>query len=204
MAKGPDTFTVGRGTAAPQGPRKKTLAGIVGVFVAGLLLTAIPREESGRTVKVDINPTTGAATITHVSGPQYLKAYLDIVGVATACDGLTGPEIRDARRKGTKFTEQQCTDMLEVALIKTAEDEKACAPQLWTPGREYPLFASISLGYNIGTRRFCTSTAAREFRAAHWRAGCEAILMWNRAGGRVVKGLADRRRRERDACIQGA
>lgn len=191
-----------RTTTAPK-PGKKTLAGVVGVFVAGLLFTAIPREESGRTVKADVQPS-GQVTLTHVSGPQYLKAYLDIVGVATACDGLTGPEIDAARRSGKKFTEQQCTDMLEQALIVHAEGVKKCAPQLWDKGRDYPMFASISLAYNIGVKGFCGSTAAKRFVARQWVAGCNAIPMWNKAGGRVVKGLVDRRRREQLACLKGA
>lgn len=45
--------------------------------------------------------------------------------------------------------------------------------------------------------------AARRFNAGNWRGGCDAFLMWNRAGGRVVRGLALRRARERALCLKG-
>lgn len=198
MAKAPAPMTY-----PSSKPGKKTLVGIVGVTVAGLLFTAIPKEESGRTVTAKVQPT-GQVTLTHVSGPQYLKAYLDIVGVATACDGLTGPEIDAARRKGTKFTEQQCTDMLEQALISKAEDVKACTPQLWDKGRDYPMFAAISLAYNVGSRNYCGSTVAKYNRVRQFVKACQSFYLWNKAGGRVVKGLVDRRSRETAACLKGA
>lgn len=183
---------------SPQ-PGKKTLAGVVGVLAATLILTFIPHEESGRTVNVSIDKTTGAATVTHISGPQYLKVYLDLVGVATACDGLT-----KGMKLGQKYTDQQCTEMLEAELIDTSEHIRACAPQLFVVGREYPLAASVSLAHNIGWPRFCSSTAARLFRAKSWRAGCNSFWMWRKAGGRIVKGLVDRRARETTLCLKGA
>jgi len=70
-------------------------------------------------------------------------------------------------------------------------------------GREQQLIASVSLAYNIGTGGFCRSTAARRFNAGNWRGGCDAFLMWNRAGGRVVRGLTLRRQRERAICLTG-
>jgi hypothetical protein len=67
--------------------KKGTLASIVGLATASLVLVQVPAEESGRTVSARIAPD-GVATITHVAGPQYLRVYLDLVGKATACDGL--------------------------------------------------------------------------------------------------------------------
>ena len=103
----------------------KTLAGILGsATAAAMLLTSIPAEESGRKVAVTIAPS-GAATVRHIAGRQYLNAYLDVVGVATACDGITkNIKIR------MRFTEAQCTVMLENALIEHAEGVIACVPGL--------------------------------------------------------------------------
>lgn len=77
----------------------------------------------------------------------------------------------------------------------------ACVPALY--GRGQQAAAAVSLAYNIGVGGFCRSTAARHFRAGRWREGCNAFLMWNRAGGRVVRGLTLRRQRERDLCVVG-
>jgi GH24 family phage-related lysozyme (muramidase) len=34
-------------------------------------------------------------------------------------------------------------------------------------------------------------------------AACEALTWWNKAGGRVYRGLVDRRAEERDLCLEG-
>lgn len=60
-----------------------------------------------------------------------------------------------------------------------------------------------ALIFNIGTGGFCRSTAARRFNAGNWRGGCDAFLMWNKAGGREVRGLTLRRQRERALCLKG-
>jgi len=182
-----------------------TLVGVVGAIAATLLFTSTPHEESGRKVDVKVDEATGQATITHISGPQYLRTYLDIVGVATACDGLTGAEINAARRTGKVFTEQQCTVMLEDALVVHAQAVLACTPSLRLdrPGRDFQRFAAVSLAYNIGAgaKGWCGSTARRRFEAGQWVAGCDAFKLWNKAGGRVIGGLVRRRAREWEGCV---
>lgn len=185
-------------------PRRGTLAAVVGIITAGLLLTHTPKEESGRTVKVEVAPD-GAAKVQHVSGKQYLRAYLDMVGVATACDGITRFGERKIRM-GDSFTEAQCAVMLEQALIVHAEGVMKCTPglALTIPRRHHARFAAVSLAYNIGVPRYCASTARRRFNEGRVLAGCDAITLWNKAGGRVVQGLVNRRARERAVCIKDA
>ena len=102
---------------------------------------------------------------------------------------------------GKRQTEAQCTDRLYEQIADHAKPVIACVPQL--RGRDAQLAASVSLAYNIGTAGFCRSTAAKRFRAGNWRGGCDAFLMWNRAGGKVVKGLTNRRIKEREMCVRG-
>lgn len=176
--------------------RKGTLAGVIGSVTAAIaLLTMTPAFESGRTVEASV-AVDGTATVRHVSGPQYLRAYLDIVKVPTACDGIT-----KGVRIGQTYTPAQCTALLEHELIVHAQGVIACVPGLY--GRANQAAAATSLAYNVGVGAFCGSTAARHFRAGRWRQGCDALLMWNRAGGRVVRGLVLRRQRERDLCVAG-
>lgn len=184
--------------------KRLTLVGVVGAATAALLFQTIPAEESGRKVEVSI-AADGAATVRHVSGKQYLRAYLDIVGVATACDGLTsyqGQKIRVSDR----FTEEQCATMLEDELVAHAQGVMACSPglSLTIPRRDYVRFAAVSLAYNIGVPRYCSSTAVRRFNTGRIREGCDAILLWNKAGGRVRPGLISRRSRERAKCLLDA
>ena len=83
--------------------QKKTLVGVVGLACAALLFQYIPKDESGRNVAVIANPQDNTVQITNLSGPQYLMVYLDMVGVATVCDGLTGPDVRALLKAGGKL-----------------------------------------------------------------------------------------------------
>jgi lysozyme len=157
----------------------------------------IPHDESGRTVRATVTDD-GALLVDHVSGPQYLRAYADIVGVWTICDGDT-----KGVRRGMVETEAGCTARLERQLVAHAKPVLACVPGLARKDRENQLVASVSLAYNIGTGGFCRSTAARRFNAGDWVGGCNAFLMWNKAGGREVRGLTLRRQRERALCLKG-
>lgn len=174
----------------------KTLAGVLGSAAAAVtVLTAVPLEESGRKVAVTIAPS-GAATVRHISGPQYLKAYLDSVKVPTACDGITR-----GVRLGQIYTPAQCSMLLQAELIETASHVVDCVPAL--KGRANQAAAAVSLAYNIGWPSFCRSTAARLFKAGRWAEGCDAFNMWVKAKGNVLPGLVARRGRERALCRTG-
>lgn len=121
--------------------------------------------------------------------------YRDIVGVLTVCYGETQGPMR-------RYSDAECSTMLN----KRVEADYAAPILRCVPGfkdRAYPFAASISLSYNIGTSAFCRSSAARMFNAGKWAAGCDAMLLWNKAGGRVVRGLVNRREAERKLCMKG-
>ncbi len=176
---------------------RSPLVALVGAGAAAALAVMIAKDESGRTVDASVT-RQGDLVVRHVSGPQYLRAYADIVGVWTICDGDT-----KGVRPGMVETEAGCVKRLERQLVNHAKPVLACVPALQDPRRQNQLVASVSLAYNIGTTGFCRSTAARRFNAGDWRGGCEAFLMWNKAGGRAVRGLTLRRQRERALCLTG-
>lgn len=183
------------------GPKPGTLAFIVGISAAAVLLVETPKEESGRTVEATVAPD-GTATVRHVSGRQYLTPYRDIAEIATACDGITR-----GVKMGQTYTEAQCTEMLERELVIHATGVMACVPGLKVEGRDNQRVAAVLLAYNIGVGGFCNSTVARRFNAGDWKGGCDAMLMWNKArvNGvlRPVTGLTRRREREREICRKG-
>lgn len=175
---------------------RKTLASVVGSTVAALaLFTLIPREESGRTVEATIAPDQ-SVQVRHISGRQYLRAYLDIVGVPTACDGIT-----KGVKLGQTFSEAQCAVMLERDIIAHAEPVIACMPGLY--GRPYQVVGAVSLAFNIGTAGVCKSSIPTYFNAGRWREGCDRLPLFNKAGGKVLPGLVARRAREREYCLTG-
>lgn len=61
--------------------------------------------------------------------------------------------------------------------------------------------SAVQLTYNIGEHAFCKSTIVKRWNAGDYAGGCDAFLMWNKAGGRVVQGLVNRRERERRLCL---
>lgn len=122
--------------------------------------------------------------------------YRDIVGVMTVCYGETQAPMR-------RYSDAQCAAMLQGRV-----ERDYLAPVLQcVPGivnRPAVAGAAASLAYNIGTKAFCNSTAARRFRMGDWRGGCDAFRSWVNAGGRRVQGLVNRREAERAMCLKGA
>lgn len=143
----------------------------------------------------------GAATFVAGWEGFYPKTYRDIVGVATVCYGETEAQAVALGRKRA-YTKQECTDMLAKSLVAYDEGMKACLdpPRPITANMHK---AFISVTYNIGVHGFCRSGMVRRANAGDFKGACDALLAWNRAGGRVVKGLVNRRNAERKLCLEG-
>lgn len=152
--------------------KKKTLAGVVGAVAAAILFTIVPKYEG-----------------------EALTTYYDPVGIATVCYGDTDPAMTIP---GVTYTRVECLRALEKQLIAHAEPVLKCTPGL----KDHPkqLAAAVSLAYNIGPNAYCRSTVAKRFNAGDWAGACAAFEMWNRAGGKVWKGLVVRRADERRLC----
>jgi lysozyme len=140
-----------------------------------------------------------AAAVALVGAWEGLRtvAYKDIVGVPTVCFGETR-----GVKMGDRYTVEECRVMLGDGL---REFETSMRPCLKSPDAvpAKPYVAFLSLSYNIGSRAFCGSTVARRANAGDIRGACDAIMMWDRAGGKIVKGLVNRRADERRICLQG-
>lgn len=63
--------------------------------------------------------------------------------------------------------------------------------------------ALISFAYNVGSAGACRSSTVAKMNAGDIRGGCNALMQWTRAGGRVVQGLVNRRAKERKICLSG-
>ena len=120
--------------------------------------------------------------------------YVDPVGIVTACTGHTGAGLK----LGQKFTAEQCQALLMADLLKHAEPVLKCVPGL--KDKPYPLAASVSLAYNIGTTAFCNSRIAKRFNAGDYAGACADFSLYVKAGGKVLPGLVKRRAYERAMC----
>jgi lysozyme len=140
---------------------------------------------------------TLAALIALVGGFEGLRtyAYRDPVGIPTICFGETR-----GVQMGDTATVEECKAMLGDRLLEFASGVDRC---LTVPAPDKPYMAFVSLAYNIGTGAFCKSTVVKRWNAKRFVESCDAILMWNKAGGRVLPGLVTRREAERKLCLEG-
>ena len=67
------------------------------------------------------------------------------------------------------------------------------------PASQEQFDAMVCLTYNIGPAAFARSTVLRKHNAGDFPAAAKAFLMWNKAGGKVLRGLT--RRREAEAAL---
>ena len=61
--------------------------------------------------------------------------------------------------------------------------------------------AIISLTYNIGVNGFRKSSVLRLLKQGDKHNAGNAFLLWNKAGGKVLKGLVNRRKKERELFL---
>jgi lysozyme len=126
-----------------------------------------------------------------------LVAYRDIVGVPTVCFGETR-----GVKMGDRYTMEQCQVMLGEALMEFEAGMRRCMKEPdGVPDGAY--VAVLSWSYNVGTGAACKSTLMRKLNAGDIRGACNELPKWNRAGGRAVKGLSNRREAERKLCLEG-
>jgi lysozyme len=177
--------------------------GILG-FIAGLFKSS---KKGGAPVKTKAKAATtvgggviaAACALIQPWEGYYGKTYNDIVGVPTVCYGETDKAAVAEGRKHN-FTKDECVQMLAKRIPKYEAGMNKCLR------REIPKsvrIAMISATYNIGTGGMCGSTMMKRMNAGDFKGACEALLMWNKAGGRVIKGLDNRRRDERRVCLGG-
>ncbi|MGQ5735321.1 lysozyme [Serratia sp. IR-2025] len=136
-----------------------------------------------------------AVLIPSLEGVEY-KPYRDVVGVLTVCYGHTGADILP----GKTYTEAECKALLDKDLVPFA---RSVERSVKVPASEYQKAALISFSYNVGVKAFETSTLLKKLNAGDSRGACDELRRWNKAGGKVWKGLINRREVEREICNWG-
>ncbi len=119
--------------------------------------------------------------------------YKDPVGILTYCTGATENAVW-----GKTYTTEECRAQLDKDLSEAAEGVMACIKVPLNVGQRV---AYVDAAYNIGVGAFCGSSMARATNAGHDASGCDALVMWNKAGGKVLPGLTKRRAIEREYCL---
>lgn len=99
---------------------------------------------------------------------------------------------------GMTITTSEAEYYLEKALDKFAAKVD---PLITAEINDNERSAFISLAYNIGPTGFKRSSALRHFNNGDKDKAAAAILLWNKAGGRKVQGLVNRRADEKELFL---
>jgi len=139
-----------------------------------------------------------ALAVSLVGGFEGLRqvAYLDPVGIPTACFGET-----KNIKLGMKFTREECDGMLIESLIRHEKGMMRCT-KVDLPDERY--VALLSFTYNVGVNAYCTSTLVRKLNAGDTKGACDELPRWNKAKGIPLPGLTKRRAEERELCMKDA
>lgn len=130
------------------------------------------------------------STIARFEGCR-LVAYQDDVGVWTVGYGETL-----GVAEGMVWTQEQADAQLERRAFYFLMQAYASCPSLKTEPDDR-VVACVSLEYNIGRAAFAASSVNRKTRRKDYTGAASSFMLWNKAGGRVDKGLTYRRGEER-------
>ncbi len=142
--------------------------------------------------------------VTTWEGMEYVP-YQDIVGVWTVCGGVTGKHVIP----GKVYSQAECRALTGGAIEQHGREFLAClapAARDAISQRQYEAFASLT--YNVGAATVCRSgkDKGKDYlidlvNAGQFDAACHRLLAYNRAGGKVVQGLVNRRNAEHKLCL---
>lgn len=135
----------------------------------------------------------GIAVIKQFEGCK-LTAYQDSVGVWTIGYGWTQPVDGKPIRAGMTIKQETAERLLKTGLVSYESDVSRLVKVSLTQGQ---FDALVSFTYNLGARSLSTSTLLRKLNAGDYAGAADEFLRWNKAGGKVLNGLARRREAER-------
>ncbi|RVE97498.1 lysozyme [Sinorhizobium meliloti] len=127
-----------------------------------------------------------------------LSAYKDSVNVLTIGVGHTSAAGAPTVYKGMKITAAQADEILSRDL---AIFEKGVSHAVKVPLSQNEFDALVSFAFNVGVGAFQRSTLLKELNKGNRYGAANELLRWNKAGGRVLKGLTSRRKAERDQFL---
>lgn len=142
-------------------------------------------------------------------GETVLVVYQDRLanGLPTVCDGLTRHVTATPIVVGETWTRAKCRAEQAAALAIIQHRLLACFRG--TPPQSVFDMAT-SHAWNFGVGATCNSMAMQAWRQEQWAAGCRRLQLhddgrpaWSYAGGKFVRGLANRRADERLKCMKG-
>lgn len=149
----------------------------------------------------DIEMSISAYGINLITSFEDLKlhAYDDGVGVWSIGFGTTVYPTGVRVKQGDRCTLEQVHSFFQYDLKRF---EKAINEAVKVPISQNQFDALVSLAYNIGSNAFKDSTLLKYLNALAYQDAADQFLVWNKVGGKVLKGLVRRREAERSLFLK--
>lgn len=128
-----------------------------------------------------------------------LEAYDDGIGVFTVGYGTTRYPNGNKVKRGDKITLEQAEQYLRHDLSNFEDTVNSLVK---VPLTQNQFDALTSLVYNIGSGAFSKSTLLKKLNAKDYKGAADQFLVWNKAGGRTLQGLTNRRTKERQLFLK--
>lgn len=129
-------------------------------------------------------------------------------GLPTVCKGLTHHVTSTPIIVGQVWSPEKCEAEERAAVIRVQQDLAKCFRR---PPPQMVFDMATSHAWNLGAPRTCGSRAMAAWNEGQWELGCRRLfrgddgrMVWVYAGGKFIRGLANRREAEAAQCAQGA
>ncbi len=150
---------------------------------------------------MNVARTTIVALAFSAAGFVGLTLYEDYRGAAYIPVAGDVPTIGFGTTEGVKLGDTITPPKAMARALRDVQKFEGAIKQcVKVPLHQWEYDAFVSLSYNIGAGAFCGSTLVRKLNAGDYAGACAEIDRWNRAGGKVLRGLVNRRASERALC----
>lgn len=112
--------------------------------------------------------------------------------------GWTNPVDGKPVRPGMTIDQATADRLLKTGLVSYENDVLKLVRVKLTQGQ---FDALVSFAYNVGSRALSTSTLLKKLNVGDIKGAADEFLRWNKAGGKVMPGLTNRRKAERDVFL---
>ncbi|MEX5908508.1 lysozyme [Citrobacter portucalensis] len=112
--------------------------------------------------------------------------------------GWTHPVDGKPVKRGMTIDQQTADRLLKTGLVGYENDVLKVVMVKLTQGQ---FDALVSFAYNVGSRALSTSTLLKKLNAGDIKGAADEFLRWNKSGGKVMPGLTNRRKAEREVFL---
>ena len=142
------------------------------------------------------------------NGKELIKKYEEFSSTPYLCPakvptigyGATYyPNDKAVTLKDTPITEKQADEMLSFMLVKY---ENAVSRYISVPLTQNQFDALVSFCYNVGQSNLLSSTLLKKLNNKDYEGASNEFLKWNKSGGKVLQGLVNRRKDEREVFLK--